>query len=213
MWLGTQPMPPVIRVVTIPPGDSDRVRFGRHYCGERGTAQRAIAASDGCRRRRRLAMAQSAHVAPLSGEFAAKHSSKSGRCWRPSRHVKIDPEVEGKLYWIIEVDGEPAGQVQIAVDGGFRQQLMSTLGYTVAEAMQGRGVATAAVREAIRIAFGPLVSSESRRWRRSRMSRSRRVLEKAGFQFEGIRRGLLRIQGKRVDHACYGILVTDPWEH
>ena len=70
--------------------------------------------------------------------------------------IEINPEAEGKLYWIIEVDRDPAGQIQIAVDGGFRQQLMSTLGYTVTETMQGRGVATAAVREAIRIAFGPL---------------------------------------------------------
>jgi len=127
--------------------------------------------------------------------------------------VKINPEVEGKLYWVIEVDREPAGQVQIAVDGGFRQQLMSTLGFTVTESMQGRGVATAAVREAIRIAFGPLGLERIEAVAAVENVGSRRVLEKAGFQFEGIRRGLLRIQGKRVDHACYGILVTDPWEH
>jgi len=127
--------------------------------------------------------------------------------------VKINPEVEGKLYWIIEVDRDPAGQIQIAVDGGFRQQLMSTLGFTVTESMQGRGVATAAVREAIRIAFGPLGLERIEAVAAVENVGSRRVLEKAGFQFEGIRRGLLRIQGRRVDHACYGILVTDPWEH
>jgi RimJ/RimL family protein N-acetyltransferase len=126
--------------------------------------------------------------------------------------VKIDPESEGKFYWIIDADGGPAGQVQIAVDSGFRQQLMSTLGYTVAESMQGRGVATAAVREAIRIAFGPLGLERIEAVAAVENVASRRVLEKAGLQFEGIRRGLLRIQGKRVDHACYGILVTDSWE-
>jgi RimJ/RimL family protein N-acetyltransferase len=127
--------------------------------------------------------------------------------------TEIGPEAEGKFYWIIEVDGEPAGQVQVAVDGGFRQQLMSTLGYTVAESMQGRGVATAAVRDAIRIAFGTLGLERIEAVAAVENVASRRVLEKTGFQFEGIRRGLLRIQGKRVDHACYGILVTDSWEH
>jgi RimJ/RimL family protein N-acetyltransferase len=127
--------------------------------------------------------------------------------------IEIGPEAEGKFYWIIEVDGEPAGQVQVAVDGGFRQQLMSTLGYTVAESMQGRGVATAAVRDAIRIAFGTLGLERIEAVAAVENVASRRVLEKTGFQFEGIRRGLLRIQGKRVDHACYGILVTDSWEH
>jgi ribosomal-protein-alanine N-acetyltransferase len=89
---------------------------------------------------------------------------------------------------------------------------MATLGYTVAEEMQGRGVATQAVRQAIRIAFGPDGLGLERIEAVAAVENvaSRRVLEKAGFQFEGIQRGLLRIQGQRVDHACYGILVTDP---
>jgi RimJ/RimL family protein N-acetyltransferase len=126
--------------------------------------------------------------------------------------VVIGSEAVGKLYWIVEVDGAPCGQVQLAVDSGFRQQLTATLGYTVAEEMQGRGVATEAVRQAIRIAFGPGGLGLERVEAVAAVENvaSRRVLEKAGFQFEGIRRGLLRIQGQRVDHACYGILVTDP---
>jgi RimJ/RimL family protein N-acetyltransferase len=126
--------------------------------------------------------------------------------------VEIGSEAVGKLYWIVEADGAPCGQVQLAVDSGFRQQLMATLGYTVAEEMQGRGVATQAVRQAIRIAFGPDGLGLERIEAVAAVENvaSRRVLEKAGFQFEGVRRGLLRIQGQRVDHACYGILVTDP---
>ena len=126
--------------------------------------------------------------------------------------VQIGPEAVGKLYWIIEVDGTSCGQVQLAVDEGFRQQLMATLGYTVAEEMQGRGVATEAVRQAIRIAFGPGGLGLERIEAVAAVENiaSRRVLEKAGFQFEGVRRGLLRIQGQRVDHGCYGMLVTDP---
>jgi RimJ/RimL family protein N-acetyltransferase len=126
--------------------------------------------------------------------------------------VQIGPEAVGKLYWIIEVDGTSCGQVQLAVDEGFRRQLMATLGYTVAEEMQGRGVATEAVRRAIWIAFSPDGLGLERIEAVAAVENvaSRRVLEKAGFQFEGIRRGLLRIQGQRVDHACYGILVTDP---
>jgi RimJ/RimL family protein N-acetyltransferase len=126
--------------------------------------------------------------------------------------ITIGPEAIGKLYWIIEADGVPCGQVQLAVDAGFRQQLMTTLGYTVAEEMQGRGIATAAVRQAIRIAFGSGGLGLERIEAVAAVENvaSRRVLEKAGFQFEGVRRGLLRIQRQRVDHACYGILVTDP---
>jgi ribosomal-protein-alanine N-acetyltransferase len=129
--------------------------------------------------------------------------------------IPVGPDAAGKLYWIIELDRVPAGQVQLAVEPAFRQQLAATLGYAVAEEVQKRGVATAAVREAIRIAFSPAGLGLERIEAVAAVENvaSRRVLEKAGFQFEGIRRGLLRIQGQRVDHACYGILVTDSWEH
>jgi [ribosomal protein S5]-alanine N-acetyltransferase len=125
--------------------------------------------------------------------------------------IEIGPDAVGKLYWIIEANGESSGQIQVVIDPGFRQQLMATLGYTVAEEAQGRGIATAAVREAIRIAFGAGGLGLERIEAVAAVENvaSRRVLEKSGFQFEGIRRGLLRIQGRRVDHACYGILVTD----
>ena len=56
---------------------------------------------------------------------------------------------------------------------------MSTLGYTVTETMQGRGVATAAVREAIRIAFGPLGLERIEAVAAVENVASRRVLEKA----------------------------------
>jgi RimJ/RimL family protein N-acetyltransferase len=125
--------------------------------------------------------------------------------------VGIWPMAIAKFYWAIEVDGVDAGIIQLDVNAGFRQQDNSTMGYTVDEAMQGRGVATAAVREAIRIAFGEggLGLERIEAVAAVENTASRRVLEKSGFQFEGVRRGLLRIQGQRVDHVCYGILKSD----
>ena len=125
--------------------------------------------------------------------------------------ITVDASAVGKLFWVIEADGEDVGLVQLDVSPGFRQQLYATMGYTVAESAQGRGVATQAARQAIGIAFGPLGLERIEAVAAVTNGASRRVLEKAGFQFEGVRRGLLRIQGKRVDHACYGILVTDKW--
>ena len=51
-------------------------------------------------------------------------------------HARSDPTRSASFYWIVEGDGGPCGQVQLAVDPGFRRQLMATLGYTVAEEMQ-----------------------------------------------------------------------------
>jgi RimJ/RimL family protein N-acetyltransferase len=212
MWLGTQPMPPVMRVVTIPPeiliesASGGIIAVNAEALNVHLRRATAADAEDVSRWRNQ----------PTSLRFQAsapRNIEQIRELLAAQEQIEIGPEAEGKFYWIIEVDGEPAGQVQVAVDGGFRQQLMSTLGYTVAESMQGRGVATAAVRDAIRIAFGTLGLERIEAVAAVENVASRRVLEKTGFQFEGIRRGLLRIQGKRVDHACYGILVTDSWEH
>ena len=125
--------------------------------------------------------------------------------------IEIGPEAVGKFYWVIEANGKDCGMMQVDVSAGFRQQASSTIGYTVDEPMQGRGIATAAVQEAIRIAFGDdgLGLERIEAVAAVENGGSRRVLEKAGFQFEGIRRGLLRIRGQRVHHACYGVLKTD----
>jgi RimJ/RimL family protein N-acetyltransferase len=125
--------------------------------------------------------------------------------------VELGPKAVAKFYWVIQTDGVESGILQLDVNAGFRQQDNSTMGYTVDEAMQGRGVATAAVREAIRIAFGEggLGLERIEAVAAVENTASRRVLEKSGFHFEGVRRGLLRIQGQRVDHACYGILKSD----
>ena len=125
--------------------------------------------------------------------------------------VKTGPTAIGKLYWVIEVDREPGGMLQLDVSAGARQQGSCTLGYTVDEVIQGRGVATEAVKLVVHVALDPDGLGLERIEAVAAVDNlaSRRVLEKAGFQFEGIRRGLLRIQDQRVDHACYGLLVTD----
>jgi len=212
MWLGTQPMPPVMRVVTIPPeiliesASGGIIAVNAELLNVRLRRATAADAEDVSRWRNQPTSLRFQASSPRSVEQIRELLAAQ-------EQIEINPEAEGKLYWVIEVDGEPAGQVQIAVDGGFRQQLMSTLGYTVAEMMQGRGVATAAVREAIAFGPGELGLERIEAVAAVENVASRRVLEKAGFRFEGIRRGLLRIQGQRVDHACYGILVTDSWEH
>ena len=81
----------------------------------------------------------------------------------------------------------------------------------VADEFQCRGVATAAVRLVSERSFEPELLALGRIEAVAAVDNvaSRRVLEKAGFSFEGIRRGLLVISGQRVDHACYGLLKTD----
>ena len=125
--------------------------------------------------------------------------------------LAISNQAIGRFYWIAEQDEIPIAMVQIAVYVRDRSQNAATLGYSVAEAFQGRGVATETVRQVLPYAFDPrgLAVERLEAVAAVENTASRRVLEKCGFQFEGIQRGLLVIAGERVDHACYSILDTD----
>lgn len=117
----------------------------------------------------------------------------------------------GRFYWIAEYEQRPIGMIQVALFSTDRTQNDATLGYTVAETFQGRGVATAMTSQIIPIAFDRAGLALGRLEAVAAVGNvaSRRVLEKCDFQFEGIQRGLLVIGGERVDHACYALLESD----
>jgi RimJ/RimL family protein N-acetyltransferase len=125
--------------------------------------------------------------------------------------VPESPTAVGRIGWIILVEGEPAGHTQLTINPWDRDHAAATLGYMVADEYHGQGVATAAVRQVSGRAFDPERLALGRIEAVAAVDNvaSRRVLEKAEYTFEGIRRGLLVISGQRVDHACYGLLKTD----
>lgn len=120
----------------------------------------------------------------------------------------VDNRLDGDVQWIIEV-GQPVGWVTLKdIDRCHRS---GAIGYTVGAQYHGRGIATAAVKAVLPLAFdtGDLARLEAIATVDNRASR--RVLENAGFRLEGIARGLLIIDGVRVDHTRYGLLRSD-WE-
>ncbi len=121
----------------------------------------------------------------------------------------LDASLSGKTQWTIEVDGVIAGWVTINVTS--REHGVASIGYTIAEAHRGKGVATCAVRKVIDIAFDPGGLDLHRLEAVAAVANaaSRRVLTKAGFQEEGLARGLLVIGGIRVDHLTFGLLRSD----
>jgi ribosomal-protein-alanine N-acetyltransferase len=79
------------------------------------------------------------------------------------------------------------------------------LGYAVAEAANGRGYATTAVREATRIAFEELGLHRVQAAVVPRNAASIRVLEKAGFRREGLAERYLLIAGTWEDHVLFAV--------
>src|SRR5437867_8394224 len=81
----------------------------------------------------------------------------------------------------------------------------ATLGYFVAEASNGRGYATWAVREALAFAFGWADLHRVQAAIMPSNARSVRVVEKNGFRHEGLARRYLKINGRWEDHDVYAV--------
>jgi RimJ/RimL family protein N-acetyltransferase len=80
------------------------------------------------------------------------------------------------------------------------------LGYIVAPESRGRGVAGRAIRLLAEWAFGEVGLSRIEAWIDVENDRSKRVVERLGFTFEGIRRSVHFKDGERADMAIYSLL-------
>ena len=123
--------------------------------------------------------------------------------------LPVAPDTTGKLQWTIEVDGEVAGWVSVEITS--REHHIASVGYALAPRFHRQGVMPRALARVILVAFDPAGLALERLEAVAAVENvaSRRVLEKSSFQFEGIARGLLVIEGTRVDHARYGLLRSD----
>lgn len=120
--------------------------------------------------------------------------------------AKLTPDQAGEVQWVIDIDDTAAGW--ITVDVTSRKHHIASLGYSLDPRFHGNGIMSAAVLEILLIVFDPEQLAIERLEAMAAVENigSRRVLEKCGFEFEGISRGYLIISGKRVDHARYARL-------
>ncbi|WP_432543396.1 GNAT family N-acetyltransferase [Kineococcus sp. SYSU DK002] len=108
--------------------------------------------------------------------------------------------------YVIEHDGELVGR--LTVSGIVRGAAQSAdVGYFVAEAVNGRGVATNAVAALLGIAFadgpGGLGLHRLQAGTLLSNSASQAVLQRNGFERIGVARRYLRIAGRWQDHVLY----------
>jgi ribosomal-protein-alanine N-acetyltransferase len=87
---------------------------------------------------------------------------------------------------------------------------MATLGYWIGEPYANQGHTTRAVNAAIRFSFKTLGLHRVEAACVPETDRSRRVLEKAGFEHEGRARAYLKIDGVWRDHLLFGRLAEEP---
>ncbi len=81
------------------------------------------------------------------------------------------------------------------------------VGYALNEAYWGKGLMTEAVQAVLRYAFRTLMLEMVTVYHYPFNLRSRRVIEKCGFCYEGtLRRGSTRFDGVVLDNVCYSLL-------
>ena len=105
----------------------------------------------------------------------------------------------------ILADGDIVGRVNLnnIVRGPF---MSASLGYWVSASHNGRGIATEAVRQITRLAFGELGLHRIEAGTLLHNFGSQRVLERNGFERFGLAPAYLQIAGRWQDHVMYQAL-------
>ncbi|MEK3790239.1 GNAT family protein [Paenibacillus sp. FSL R7-0204] len=112
------------------------------------------------------------------------------------------------MFGIYLLSGELIGQITISnVVRGVGQ--FCDIGYLIDHEQQGQGYTSAAVHLILGYAFRSLGLHRVQAAILPHNNGSRRVLEKNGFQAEGLARRFIRINGEWQDHRTYAILAEE----
>jgi ribosomal-protein-alanine N-acetyltransferase len=112
------------------------------------------------------------------------------------------------LPFVIEVDGELAGQLNVS-SISYGSLSSAAIGYWVSERFAGRGATPTAVALATDHCFFTLGLHRMEICIRPENGPSLRVVEKLGFRYEGLRRRFIHINGDWRDHFCFALTVEE----
>ena len=138
--------------------------------------------------------------------WGPRHTPAAYRAMR--RAVARRARLGTSLPFALRVEGRLAGQVTL--DNIVRGALRSGyLGYWIDRSVAGRGMASLAVALVCDHAFGAVGLHRVQADIRPENGPSRRLVERLGFQQEGLLRRYLDIDGDWRDHLAYGLVVED----
>ncbi|NQX29493.1 GNAT family N-acetyltransferase [Microbacteriaceae bacterium VKM Ac-2854] len=121
------------------------------------------------------------------------------------RSLQQNARVGGGLPFIIEWDGQLAGQLNVS-NIGYGSLSSASIGYWVAERFAGRGLTPTSVALATDYAFFDLGLHRIEICIRPENGPSLRVVDKLGFRYEGLRRRYIHINGDWRDHFCFALV-------
>ena len=120
---------------------------------------------------------------------------------------RADQERGGGIWWVIEQDGIPLGQIW------FRRQKwadkISEIGYLAFPESRGKGMIPFLTRELAKLALLKYQMNRVEIWCDKENVNSGRAAEKAGFTYEGTMRKALFQRGVALDSNVYSMIAED----
>jgi ribosomal-protein-alanine N-acetyltransferase len=125
--------------------------------------------------------------------------------------ASLEAAENGTAFPMVIVDGDDALVGTLNLNSIIRGAFQSaSIGYWVSQERNGRGVASAAVSAAKRVAFEELGLHRIQAETLVDNVASQRVLLKNGFVKYGVAPDYLKIAGRWQEHALYQVLAPDP---
>lgn len=131
------------------------------------------------------------------------YSLKDAREWLDKVERRERGADSDSIYWAIEIDGQAVGGVSLRhIAAGHKAEI----GYWLGEAYWGQGIMSDVVKEMKKFSFKVL--KLKRLWAGcfTINPASRRVLEKNGFELEGVLRKAYKKNGRFVDDCILSII-------
>lgn len=125
-------------------------------------------------------------------------------------YIREETEDSDHVHFLIEYEEEKAGHIFLGgLEKDFRK---SGVGYSVHPDFHGRGIGTEALKLVTKYAFETLNRHKIRGAYLGGNTASKRLMEKAGFQEEGLERDFKYVDGNWKDAHWMSILETEYFE-
>lgn len=133
--------------------------------------------------------------------------SEEGQAAAISERLALHDDDRALPLVIVDSDDAVVGEMSLSsiIRGAFQS---ASVGYWVAQRVEGRGVATAALRDLRAIAFGELRLHRLQGETLVDNRASQTVLERAGFARYGTAPDYLRIDGRWQEHVLYQCIAS-----
>jgi [ribosomal protein S5]-alanine N-acetyltransferase len=112
-----------------------------------------------------------------------------------------------KFQWIVEAEGTAAGWITLVVSNW--EHGLAEVGYALSSPFQNRGLMSEALGQLLDDLFRNSLLERIEARCATENFGSQRVLEKNGFEREGLLKGYFKLRGQRVDNYLYSLLRDD----